>query len=321
MRNNIDFKDIKKESFDDFIVHYYSDNYCFIHIEIKDTNNFYENLFEYFFNQDRLIRYAEAKMNIKFNKTKREYTTLYKHLDMYIDDFNEEKEFENLDKDITEILLNEGMLEDEKGKLNVRLDKIGKIGEYMFSCLLNEYFEYDCIIPKIHLTTDPNMSVYGIDTLFYDSLKSEILFGESKFSKSLENGLKLIKKSLESYEVQIRDEYKLILSNRLLKDKLNIFNEKYGEYTEVCLDIDEFIREAKIDSIGIPIFIAYGGIYNAKDVLRKLMNIKNNNLLGIKTNYYCISLPIIDKEKFVKIIVLKIKKRMKVYCDERRKCY
>lgn len=309
---------ILKNSHADFNVYYYDNNYSFLHIEIKDTPIFYEKLFDYFFDQDRLIKYAEGKTGISFNRTKKDYTTLYRHLKLYIDDFNEKKEVENLEEDLKKVLLDEGVLEDNNGDFYIRLDKIGRMGEYFFSCLLSEYFEFNCIIPKIHLTTDPNMNVYGIDTLYYNSKKDEILFGESKFSKSLANGVKLIKESLKTYETQIRDEFLLILTNRFLKANLNVFNERFGEFADICIDIDEFIKEAKIKSIGIPIFIAHGEECREKEVLTKLYNIKKSDLLGISTTYYCISLPVINKQKLVSIITLKIKERMQYYGDQRK---
>lgn len=309
---------IKRGIHNDFNVYYYDDNYSFIHIEIKDTPMFYEKVFDYFFDQNRLIKYAEGKTGISFNKTKKDYTTLYRHLKLYIDDFNEKKQIEHLEEDLKEILLDEGVLEDNNGNFYIRLDKIGRMGEYFFSCLLSEYFEFDCIIPKIHLTSDPNMSVYGVDTLYYNSKKDEILFGESKFSKSLANGVKLIKESLKTYESQIRDEFLLILTNRFLKSNLNIFNEKFGEHADVCIDIDEFIKEANIKSIGVPIFIAHGEERDEKDVLRTLYNIKKVDLLGINTTYYCISLPVINKQKLVSMITVKIKERMQYYGEQRQ---
>ena len=53
------------------------------------------------------------------------------------------------------------------------------------------------------------MSAFGIDTLFYDDEKSEILFGEAKFSKKLKNGVSLVNRSLKDYEQNIKEEYLL----------------------------------------------------------------------------------------------------------------
>ncbi|KZL89406.1 Hachiman antiphage defense system protein HamA [Clostridium magnum] len=311
---------IKKDRYDDFDVYSYSDRYSFIHIELKDTQKFYEKIFEYFFDQDRLIKYAEGKTGIKFSSTKRDYTTLFRHLKLYIDDYNEAKTISDLEEDLKEILLDEDLIEDEgSGVFSIRLDKIGRMGEYFFSCLLSEYFRFDCIIPKVHLTSDPNMSVYGIDTMYYNSENDEILFGESKFSKSLSNGIGLINTSLKTYEQQMKDEFLCILSSRFLSSNLNIFTEKYGEYAEVCIDIYEFIQEAKIKSIGIPIFIAHGNEKKKEEIINQLSKIKKINFWGIPTTYYCISLPVISKAKLVSTITVKIRERMQYY-EKQRKC-
>ena len=72
-----------------------------------------------------------------------------------------------------------------------------------------------------------NMSIFGIDELFL--AEDMILFGESKVSINLQNGIKLIKESLKEYEKQIKDEYQLVLSNRFYGDKLQGFFEKLVE--------------------------------------------------------------------------------------------
>lgn len=310
---------IKKSMHNDFNVYHYKNNNSFIHIEMKDTQRFYEKFFDYFFYENRLIKYAEGQVGIKFNRSKRDYTTLYKHLKVYIDDYNQKKEISKLEDELRDILLDEGLIEEDKNnKILIRLDKIGKMGEYFFSCLLSEYFGFDCIIPKVHLMTDPNMNVYGIDTIYYNSKKDQILFGESKFSKSLDNGIKLIKESLKTYEKQIRDEFELILSNRVLKENLNVFNEKYGEFTEVCIDIEEFIEVAKIKTIGVPIFIAHGTEVSYEEILLKLSKIKEVELFGIDTMFYVISLPIVNKTKLVSTITVKIRERMEYYIEQRK---
>ena len=57
---------------------------------------------------------------------------------------------------------------DVNGKVHIQKDKIGKIGEYAMHLLLTSYYKIHCIIPKFRCTTDRNMSVFGIDSLFFD---------------------------------------------------------------------------------------------------------------------------------------------------------
>ena len=185
----------------------------FLHVDLSDDVSFYRGFVKYFLDETRLLRYAENKANLEFSPNRRNYVTLFKHLSHYLDDYNQETPPREIEEDVFRILTDEYQLNDPgDGNLHVRLDKIGKLGEYIFCNLLSEYFGFDCIIPKVHLTTDFNMSVFGIDTLFYSSKNNLILFGESKFSKSLANGIGLINKSLKSYEKQIRDEFILMLS-------------------------------------------------------------------------------------------------------------
>lgn len=276
------------KEYEKFIVHQLDDNYSMIHIEIKDNKEFYKSLFDCFFTEDKLIKYAENKFNLKFSPTKMNFTTLYKHLKVYIDDFNkEEYTLNEIEEEVIKILNEEYTIERKDGKLKVRLDKIGKIGEYIFTCILNEYFKFQCILPKVHLQTSYNMSIYGIDTLFYSEDKKMILFGESKITKKLENGVNLINISLKEYENRIKQEYELILSNRVYKDKLNKFNDKYGNIVDVAIDIEEFIKMADIKNIGIPIFIAHGQQVNVQEIMNKLSGIKRDNILRVKYNILC----------------------------------
>ena len=192
------------DTFFDFNVYTETDKYSFIHIDISDSPLFYNKIFDHFFNKDRLVQYIENMSNLKFNPSNKHYAMLYKHLGLYEDDYNLKIEKSKLEEEVIKILKDEYTLEDDgDGYLKINLDKMGRMGEYIFSCLLSEYFSFDCIIPKVHLTTDPNMSVFGIDTLFYSSKEKMLLFGESKLSKNINNGIALAKKSLKDYERQI----------------------------------------------------------------------------------------------------------------------
>ena len=114
-----------------------------------------------------------------------------------------------------------------------------------------------------------------------------LLFGESKVTKKLENGISLINASLEEYESRIKQEYELVLSNRLYKDKLNKFNDKYGDIVDIALNIEEFIEKAQVKNIGIPIFIAHGKQTDINEIIKKLKSVKRNNILRIKHYILC----------------------------------
>lgn len=304
---------VRKESFDCFNVYKLQKSYQFFHIDIADTPTFYEKLFDYFFSEDKLLKYCEHTSSIEFTPTKRNYVTLFKHLKTYIDSENITTDASTLDSILLAVLQDEGILEDEKGKQIVRLDKMGKIGEYIFCCLLSDYFNFDCIIPKVHLQTDYNMNIYGIDTLYYSKASNLLLFGESKLSKSLDNGIQLINASLKEYQNQLEDEFLLVLSNRLYKDKLNQFDDKYGDIVETCISVQDFIQAAEITQIGVPIFITHGTELDENIIFKKLSKIKCQDYFGIKTNYILITLPMVNKNKMIATFTKMIKEKEDYY--------
>lgn len=302
-----------KKLFDCFTVYEDFDNNVFIHIDIKDNLIFYEKLFDYFFSEDKLLRYCENNKRISFTPSPKAYTILYRHLRTYIDAEKEKMPLPLFEQEIEQILAIEEIVNYEQGERVVRKDKIGKIGEYIFNCILSDYFDFDCILPKIHLQTDYNMSVYGIDSLFYSKQNNMLLFGESKFSVSVKNGVTLINKSLKEYEKQIADEYELVLCNRIYGDKLNVFSSMYGGFTEKCINIEEFIRVANVQHIGIPLFIAHGTELDANVVINELKKISKINILDLNTVYYCISLPVVDKFKAIAVFTKMIREAEERY--------
>ncbi|OGO89327.1 MAG: hypothetical protein A2Y24_04185 [Clostridiales bacterium GWE2_32_10] len=298
----------------EFEVYRRDDKCSFLYIGISDTEKFYNGLFDYFFNDTKILRYVENISSVTFEPSTSNYVALYKHLALYIDKRNLEIEKSKLNGEIIKILQDEYSLEDVgDGKLRVNLEKVGRVGEFMFSCILWDYLKFDCIIPKVHLTTNYNMSIFGIDTLFYSSIDDMILFGESKLSKSLKNGVSLAKESLKEYENQIYNEYDLILSNRILRTCLNKFNEIYGETTEKSVNIIEFIEKASIKKIGIPVFISHGEEIDVELIMKELDKVGRNKLFGIETVYYLISFPIINKSKMLAIFTKRIAEKREEY--------
>lgn len=304
---------VKSKQFNDFNVYSLDNGNIFIHINLTE-NSFYQSFVRYFLDESRILRYVENKANLTFSPDKRNYVSLYKHLGYYIDDFNLEKLPVTIEDEVLKILADEYQLNDPgDGNLQVRLDKIGKIGEYLFCNLMSEYFKFNCIIPKVHLTTDFNMSIYGIDTLFYSTENDMILLGESKLSKSLKNGIGLINKSLKTYEKQIKDEFVLMLSNRFLKNNMGIFGDKYNDAIELSLSIEDFITNANVKRIGIPLFIAHGTDTSIDEILKQLKSIKQQTFLGIETQYIVLSLPIVDKSKLISMFTQEIAERRVSY--------
>lgn len=305
--------DIIKQNFNDFEVFSYDDCKSFVHINITNPRLFYSKMFEYFFDESRLLRYIENKASISFRPTTANFAALYKKLKIFIDKENDIQIPQNLEKNLLDIVSAEHTIIEENGIKKIRLDKIGKIGEYIFSNILSEYFGYQCIIPKLNMLTDYNMSIFGIDTLFYSHENKLLLLGESKVSKSINNGIALINESLSSYQAQIDDEFELILSQRWLKDKMGYFADDFGDKIEISMNMSDFIKKADVRNIGIPIFIAHGGNETTEEIFNELSKIKKIDLYDIETNYIIISLPLIDKDEFVKAFTLAIAERRDLY--------
>lgn len=305
--------DIVKQIFNDFEVFLYDDCKSFVHINITTPKLFYSKMFEYFFNESRLLKYIENKASISFQPTPSNYAALYKKLKIFIDKENDIQIPENIEKNLLDIVSAEHTIIEENGIKKIRLDKIGKIGEYIFSNILSEYFGYQCIIPKLNMLTDYNMSIFGIDTLFYSQEEKLLLLGESKVSKSITNGIALVNESLSSYKSQIDEEFELILSQRWLKDKMGCFADDFGDEIEISMNMSDFIKKANVKTIGIPIFIAHGGCETTEEIFNKLNNIKKVDLYDIKTKYIIISLPLINKDDFVKAFTIEIARRRDEY--------
>lgn len=295
-----------------FDVHYIEDNYSFFHIEIKNESLFFKGLCEFVLNEDFLLRYTINKSGVTFQPNKSNYVHLYRVLYNFIDDENIDW-VEIDDFDLDDVLVDEyDKIEIKNGKKFIRLNKIGRIGEYIFHIFLSDFFNFNCIIPKVKLTTDRNMSVYGIDALFLDRENKMILFGESKVSNKIDNGISLINRSLKDYEREIREEYTLVLSNNHLK--LNGIDDLFPGQTEVCMTFDDFLIETNTRNIGVPIFIAHGEEIDYKVILNRLQRkINRYKFFGLNTIYYVISLPIIDKKKFFSYLTKTISEKLEDY--------
>ena len=298
-----------EEKHEKFKIFVHESNYTFYHISFE-VSTFYDDLFNYFLSEENLLKFAENNSSLKFTPTKKNYVNLFKALNLFIDSEHMQVEYDEVDN---KIIIDEfdGYV-DKTGKTIIRLSKIGRLGEYFFHVLLSDYFNFDCIFPKILMSTDKNMSVHGIDAIFYDQKKKMLLFGESKVSKSLDNGIALINKSLNNYETEIDEEFRLVLSNRALKK--NNIDIELEDGIDKCITFKQFINEVEVKQIGIPIFVSHGDDHDENVIIRKLNDkILKKNLFDIETVYIIISLPIINKEDFFAKIKDNIIKKLKYY--------
>jgi len=219
----------------------------------------------------------------------------------------------SVSSDLLDVLKDEYQVVDNDGELLVQKDKIGKIGEYAFHVILSKYFGLNCIIPKFRCTTDRNMSVFGIDALFLNKETKCIYFGESKFSKTLSNGIILANKSLDDYEQQIREEYRLVLTSDDAFSLSDDFKELFQNDTQICIKFDTFINKAHISSIGVPVFIAHGKDNTKEqptdylDMMKKKLH--RNTFFGLNVEYVFISLPVINKKNFIETAIKKVVKK------------
>lgn len=305
---------IIQETFNCFNVYSSEGDHSILHVDIADTPSFYQKMFEYFFDESRFLQYIENKTSLSFEPTVENYVSLYKRLSLYVDDENIHKIPLDIEDEVIKILAEEYTIEDKgNGNIEVRLDKIGKIGEYLFCNLLSEYFGFCCVIPKANFITDRNMSVFGIDAVFYCPEDKMILFGESKVSNSLKNGVALINKSLSTYQQQVDEEFVLVLSQRWLRDKMGTFAADLGSFIDRSISMKNFISKSGVTSIGIPVFIAHGSETDTATILSKLASIKKIELYGLETKIISISLPIISKSKLVATFTQKIVERRVYY--------
>lgn len=309
---------IQKKEFDCFDVYFLAEGHSFVYADFKDTDSFIEGVVEYIFQEENLLNYAKRNNRISFSGTQKQYAKLYNNISMFLNTELEMLEVDDVTDELKDVLGQEYTLVDDAGNLKVQNVKVGKIGEYTFHLLLNNYFGLDCVLPKFRCTTDRNMSVFGIDTLFLDASKKILYFGESKFCKTLDNGIALINRSLEKYEEQIDEEYRIVLSDdeafRLSPD----FEKLFGDAKQICISFREFIKVADIKEIGVPVFIAHGNVdvnnVKPEEYINKLnKKIKRSKYFDIDVTYIFISLPVIEKNKFIECAITKAVKKQDEY--------
>ena len=219
------------EKYKDFTVYKNNEKNIFIHIDI-DSDDFCKKILMCFLDESKLLNYISNKTDIKFSGTKKDFVKLHKKINDFFDEENLKIDEDDLKKELENYIDWEKY--DKKELLTLRRDKVGKIGEYIFHNILIDYFDSLCIVPKLNLTTNRNMSIYGIDVIFYNPSNNTLMFGESKVSKSLDNGISLVNDSLKNYEHQIFEEYRAILSS----DVINISNlpKELKKYIDTCID-------------------------------------------------------------------------------------
>lgn len=308
---------ILEEKFEQFTVYRSEVSNTFLYVNFSDPDRFMDGLSDYVLSETNLLNYANRLSPTAFTPTLANYKKLYSTLETFLNAEMELLTFDNVSNDVRDTLGEEYTFINKNGETLIQKDKIGKIGEYIFHILLTQYFKVNCIIPKFRCTTDRNMSVFGIDALFFDPVERIIYFGESKVCKTIDNAITLVNRSFADYESQISEEYKLVLSNSDVFRLSQEFLSAFERYTEVCISIDDFVKAAEISQICVPAFIAHGNGETGNtpaDFLQKMnTKIKRNSFFGLDTKYLFISLPIIDKAKMMDVIMRKVVRKSNEY--------
>lgn len=304
------------KSFDQFSVYEDSPSSSFVYADFDKEDVFMNGFADYILSEDNLLNYANMLAPIKFTPDKRKYKKLYSTISTFLNKDLELLSFNNVSGKVLDVLGKEYKFIDINGETLLQKDKIGKIGEYIFHLLLTNYYKVQCIIPKFRCTTDRNMSVFGIDALFFDPTSNIVLFGESKVCNDISSAITLINRSFKEYEQQISEEYKLVLSNENFRLS-DSFLDAFGEYTSICISFETFIKKSDIKKICVPAFIAHGTKMQDESIEEylSLMNTKisRQKFFELDTDYIFISLPIIDKSKMMDTIMKKVVEKNERY--------
>ena len=178
---------IIKEAFKQFTVYKCDVASSFLYAHFDNPDLFMDGLSDYLLSESNLLNYANTLTPIEFTPTPAIYKKLYNTLGSFLNSELELLAFDDVSDEVCTALGEEYHFIDINGKTLVQKDKIGKIGEYALHLLLTGYYKVHCIIPKFRCTTDRNMSVFGIDALFFNPNQRTIYFGESKVCNSMQS--------------------------------------------------------------------------------------------------------------------------------------
>ena len=130
---------ITKETFDKFTVYKESDlhQFCFVSIE---SSTFYEDFSSYILDFQMIKKHATINLDVDEELSLEDYNEIYNRLIHFVD-FEKIINVAELEQPIIDILDDEL----EKGSQDIRKDKWGRIGEYVFNIILDTYFNLDCM--------------------------------------------------------------------------------------------------------------------------------------------------------------------------------
>lgn len=299
----LDFQDI-------FIEEINGENIIYFSCHLDNPSLMVDDVFQYFFSEEAVYQHYKWLNDSPFSPDPKNYSFVYRYLKLFLDkEIEESFNYEDYENEAVDAF-KEDLTFFEKH--NIRKDKVGKLGEYLLSIILEKHFKYTCIIPKLTLSTSRNMSIYGIDTLHYSKEDDCILFGESKYTTSLDNGIIMLKNSLNKYDDLIANDIELIFTQEKLAS-LNLPNEPFKEAIEMYVDVPTFIEKANITRIMIPTFIVHGEDLDKETIFEKLNKLPKKDKLGLETKYLIMSMPLKDVKAFTESLILKIKDKANEY--------
>ena len=172
----------------------------------------------------------------------------------------------------------------------------GDIAEYLMSILLDKITNIETLISKISYKTSPSMPIYGNDNVYYDYENDILYFGESKFYKNIEDGLKAamdsIKKHSNVEEISFVRNHTTSFIAENGEKRFKVIKEFETAYTE----------DISMKSI---IFIINEDIYNKTDYEEVIIKYFGNiEMLESQTaEIILVFLPILSKEEFLEYFV------------------
>ena len=191
---------VNVERYKQFTIYKSDVSNAFIYADFDKPDLFMEGLAEFILSETNLLNFANTLTPIEFAPSAKIYKKLYSTIGTFLNSELELLRYDDVSGNVLDVLGDEYEFISVNGQTLIQNDKIGKIGEYIFHLLLSDYYGIHCIIPKFRCATDRNMSVFGIDALFYNSETKSIYFGESKVCKTIDNAISLINHSFANYE-------------------------------------------------------------------------------------------------------------------------
>ncbi len=167
----------------------------------------------------------------------------------------------------------------------------GDLAEYLMSILIEELKISKTLISKISLKTNSKMPIYGNDNVYFD-IKSNVLYlGESKFYKSIDEGLTKAFSSIEQHD-------SITEINFLTNHTNNFISENQKSLKKVQQKFETI--SSQNFTLATICFVVEDEMYLKKDI-EEIIN-KYENKEQYKTiieNSIIIILPVLSKQEFL----------------------